>query len=81
MAISRLPSRLNWRSSITTTTKAFEKSLYGGKLEKFPNHRRISHTLRGNGKELSKQVDESVKLTNHANDWPPKHDENYSTKE
>jgi hypothetical protein len=79
--ISRLSSRLNWRSPSITATKAFEKSLYSGNLEELPNHRRISHTLRGNGKELSKQIDESVKLTNHAKDRPPKHNQNYSTKE
>jgi hypothetical protein len=72
---------LNWRSPIIPTTKAFEKSLYSGNLEELPNHRRIPHTLRSNGKELSKQIDESVKLTNHAKDRPPKHDQSYSTKE
>jgi hypothetical protein len=39
------------------------------------------HRLRRNGEELAKQIHQSIELTQHTHNGPPKHDQDNATKE
>lgn len=63
------------------TTEPPKKSLHPLHPKNPPNHRHIPQTLRGNGKELSEQIYQSVKLQNHSDDPVSKHDQEKTAKE
>lgn len=69
------------RPSIPSTRKTGKETFNRWLFEYIANDGCIFEGLCGNGKELTKQIDQPIELTHHANDGPSHHYQKDSTKE
>jgi hypothetical protein len=66
---------------LIATSKACKEVFNHGHFQNISNDWCVLHRLRRDGEELTEQIDQTVQLTNHPNDWPSYHDQQYTTEE